>query len=800
MKLRPLLLLLLLLPVLVASPALAATPDHIPVQGVLTGQDGGPVADGAFAVRFALYEAEEGGTPVWLESWPPNPSADCNVDATGCLDVTGGVFSAELGRLVPLTVEIFRDTDELWLGISVADDPELSRRALGAHAMAYIAAYSTEAAYAAESAYAAQSAYAADSAYAAEAAVALALDCSGCIPESALAFEVGGDFAPVGHGLDEVSGGLVTNTFDTVFSSTDTPVPNNPLLGTAVSTLTLADVGEIEDISIAATIAHGDLGEITLTLTGPDGTSVTLYAKDDPGVADLAATWTTADALPFGALSSWIGKEAGGDWVLTMTDLTVGNEGTILTWSVEVRARSQQEVGINADLNLNAHQLKFARLHLSDGPPAPCGSGLSGLIYFDTALAEVRVCTGDVWASLNDNCGDGEVGGSEGCDDGGTTSGDGCDSSCQVEPGWTCDGPACDPVCGDGVVLGDEECDVDDPCTCDAQCQSLDATIPVDFTWSPEIPSPLVETTFTAITDGTDHEWTFELGSPGSSTAAGPSVEWGIIGDFEVTLTVLSNGCASTATRVVSVVSQPSGFESFAYTGSIVTWTVPPNVSTVTAIAIGANGGSFTGGNAGGRGARVSATFAVQPGTVHQILVGGQGTNGDGVGNWHAGAGGGGTFFAEGAVLSTSTPLLVAGAGGGGASGGNGGDGGAFVLSGLGTGGTCFGNGDNSGTAGGFHFNGEGCGNLPNSNGKAFVNGGAGGTQDYGVFLHGGFGAGGGPGSQTGGCGGGYNGYGQISSGTPGIAGDSFWSAEAGTASIDSGYNPSGHGSFTLSW
>ena len=38
------------------------------------------------------------------------------------------------------------------------------------------------------------------------------------------------------------------------------------------------------------------------------------------------------------------------------------------------------------------------------------------------------------------SCGDGLIEDSEQCDDGGTNPGDGCDASCQVEPGYSCDG------------------------------------------------------------------------------------------------------------------------------------------------------------------------------------------------------------------------------------------------------------------------------------------------------------------------------------------------------------------------
>lgn len=60
-------------------------------------------------------------------------------------------------------------------------------------------------------------------------------------------------------------------------------------------------------------------------------------------------------------------------------------------------------------------------------------------------------------------CGDGVVNESAGeaCDDRDTDSGDGCSATCGIETGYVCFGEpsACDTVCGDEIVAGDEECD-----------------------------------------------------------------------------------------------------------------------------------------------------------------------------------------------------------------------------------------------------------------------------------------------------------------------------------------------------
>ncbi len=77
-------------------------------------------------------------------------------------------------------------------------------------------------------------------------------------------------------------------------------------------------------------------------------------------------------------------------------------------------------------------------------------------------------------------CGDGTVDNSEQCDDADAHNGDGCSSSCTVEDGWECTGEPsmCTEICGDGIIVGLEECDGGLGCTdclCDAD---FEPTVP----------------------------------------------------------------------------------------------------------------------------------------------------------------------------------------------------------------------------------------------------------------------------------------------------------------------------------
>lgn len=78
-------------------------------------------------------------------------------------------------------------------------------------------------------------------------------------------------------------------------------------------------------------------------------------------------------------------------------------------------------------------------------------------------------------------CGDGIVLGDEACDDGNYWSYDGCSSSCEIECGYTCSsdsGPSqCTAVCGDSMRRGLEECDdgnTDSGDGCSSECSVED--------------------------------------------------------------------------------------------------------------------------------------------------------------------------------------------------------------------------------------------------------------------------------------------------------------------------------------
>lgn len=90
--------------------AYADVPRVINYQGKFTDNDDNPLS-GNYIVTFRLYDVASGGEFVWEEGH--------------ILIVENGLFNALLGSIKPLEVDFNKD---LWLGIEVASDGEMSPR------------------------------------------------------------------------------------------------------------------------------------------------------------------------------------------------------------------------------------------------------------------------------------------------------------------------------------------------------------------------------------------------------------------------------------------------------------------------------------------------------------------------------------------------------------------------------------------------------------------------------------------------------------------------------------------------
>ncbi|MFC1611019.1 proprotein convertase P-domain-containing protein [Myxococcota bacterium] len=169
----------------------------------------------------------------------------------------------------------------------------------------------------------------------------------------------------------------------------------------------------IGDITVDVEILHTYIGDLTVSLTSPDSTTVTLHNGSGSNGDDIIGNYdlTIAPDGP-GAMADFDGETAAGAWTLHMADDMGPDEGTLECWTVNLFAAAVC-------------------------PNTVCEFGENCVD-----------CAADCDCL---NCGDGVVQRGEGeeCDDGNTQAGDGCSSLCVEEHLFMCEGQP--SVCTPGL-------------------------------------------------------------------------------------------------------------------------------------------------------------------------------------------------------------------------------------------------------------------------------------------------------------------------------------------------------------
>lgn len=128
-----------------------------------------------------------------------------------------------------------------------------------------------------------------------------------------------------------------------------TPVPV-PAAGSIVSTITVTDGRTISDLAVRLTIAHTFVSDLRVTLTGPDGTAVTLFNRrggsgqnltgtvfrDSAGAPISGATAPfTGTFRPEQELTPFKNRAGAGTWTLRVEDLKPLDAGSLTSWSID---------------------------------------------------------------------------------------------------------------------------------------------------------------------------------------------------------------------------------------------------------------------------------------------------------------------------------------------------------------------------------------------------------------------------------------------------------------------------------
>ncbi len=117
-------------------------------------------------------------------------------------------------------------------------------------------------------------------------------------------------------------------TVSTAEAAPGLAIPDNKPSGIKTM-LDLAGTGTISALDLEVDITHSYIGDLEVTLTGPDGTKVKAHKRTGGGSDNLIRSYSTdAELAPF------LGKAAGGTWTLLVADRAGQDTGKLNRWKL----------------------------------------------------------------------------------------------------------------------------------------------------------------------------------------------------------------------------------------------------------------------------------------------------------------------------------------------------------------------------------------------------------------------------------------------------------------------------------
>jgi subtilisin-like proprotein convertase family protein len=116
----------------------------------------------------------------------------------------------------------------------------------------------------------------------------------------------------------------------------EVPIPDNNSTGLTRS-LEVTAPGQVQAISIDIDIEHPSIGQLAISLTSPDGTTVTLHDNSGGIADDLVGNWPATLVVDGpGSLDDFLGETAMGSWQLQVADTGWGALGTWNSWGLNL--------------------------------------------------------------------------------------------------------------------------------------------------------------------------------------------------------------------------------------------------------------------------------------------------------------------------------------------------------------------------------------------------------------------------------------------------------------------------------
>jgi subtilisin-like proprotein convertase family protein/subtilisin family serine protease len=122
---------------------------------------------------------------------------------------------------------------------------------------------------------------------------------------------------------------------DAVVELAETPgivIPDNSPAGVE-RTLTTAATGQVKGVEVSVDITHSYIGDLTVTLISPAGTSVPLHKREGGSADNIIKTFTPATVS---GLQILYGEAIQGDWKLKVAYLAGADVGKLNRWGVKI--------------------------------------------------------------------------------------------------------------------------------------------------------------------------------------------------------------------------------------------------------------------------------------------------------------------------------------------------------------------------------------------------------------------------------------------------------------------------------
>jgi subtilisin-like proprotein convertase family protein len=118
----------------------------------------------------------------------------------------------------------------------------------------------------------------------------------------------------------------------TYYAAPGLTIPDNNATG-VTSAIPVSASMPVASVSVYVNITHLNIGDLEVSLIGPDNTTVILHNRTG-GTADNIVTTYNITSRSSQNLLAFVGKSMTGDWKLKVRDLAAGITGTVNSWNV----------------------------------------------------------------------------------------------------------------------------------------------------------------------------------------------------------------------------------------------------------------------------------------------------------------------------------------------------------------------------------------------------------------------------------------------------------------------------------